>query len=373
MPDALGWLDDDDSQNDRPPGRLKRWRDTLDSLQSKLVGWREGPHLLDRTCQARCFPSGERDQAGVPFCDPFDPQTTSLGDIAACLDTEYQNEADPILKEKLRARSEYMNNLAREMDDAISWLDTAISRFDAFIGSGGPAEALIDDWLGFYAVPESRSLRRMAIYGWKSPEDQGDKWHIVRVDVKFPGMCVVEKPGESADCSRLSTPEQEFTMFPYIKVWQGGLSDYYGRWYSLGDSFGLWHGCSCDGDGCNYDNARNCFRGGTAMAQVIRYDEDGDYVRLANNLRIWRFLTSRPGSGDLLSQMISDCGLGDQRAFLLNQPISDPGNPALTSQCWDTVNKLLMRGVKSESCVEYFWDGPDQGFEIQFVPCRGKF
>ena len=54
-------------------------------------------------------------------------------------------------------------------------------------------------------------------------------------------------------------------------------------------------------------------------------------------------------------------------ALMLNKPISD-GGPLDNSRCWLNVNSLLTRGVSSEACARYFWEGG--GFTHRFVNCE---
>lgn len=53
-------------------------------------------------------------------------------------------------------------------------------------------------------------------------------------------------------------------------------------------------------------------------------------------------------------------------ALILNKPIAD-GSALDNSRCWLHVNSLLTRGVSSEACAMYFWEGT--GFTHRFVNC----
>jgi hypothetical protein len=123
------------------------------------------------------------------------------------------------------------------------------------------------------------------------------------------------------------------------------------------------------------------------IARVTRYDEDRDSpgARLANGQFLWKFRFTNPGvsstvvpgnvlSTDCLHPSAFDQGVSPATkiqldgAFMINAiPLEDP---TVSDQCWQTVNQLLDRGVKSTSCSKYYFDTEINHFNLKFKDCN---
>ncbi len=68
--------------------------------------------------------------------------------------------------------------------------------------------------------------------------------------------------------------------------------------------------------------------------------------------------------------LFPDMGGGTRKiysgALMMDKSVSD-GSADDNSECWLTVNRLLTRGVSSEACARYYWEG--NGFSHRFVDC----
>ena len=332
----------------------------------------------------------------VTQCQPTDPY------VADVLD-RLEKTRNAI--EKFQVRYNFLDNLLTNVNNIVGALSTHAQRIFDFINSDEVRklkeefEVVRDPW-------EEQSLPAVVIYAWQSDPPKGKTkgyWHFVRVDTMAPGRC-------ENNCGRIDSvknPAGSDPSFPYLLAYSksGGTENC----TSLGDSFNTFTDGSINtvcnenqlgGDGTGeFDDASDCFQGGTVKVRVIRYDEekDSNLFTFANNIPIWDFISYHPlrgGAKDLIRQMEDPlsphyCNLADGKltvgyddardpvqtragAFMLNQPSLQPG-------CWVIANKILERGTMSYSCAQYYFHPRDKargvrgGFGIKFVKCDEPF
>jgi len=318
-----------------------------------------------------------------PPAPPMNNPTADCQPGSNYMDRVYQMYKEAInSKAKLEFRRDFLNNLYDETQITIDGLNTAIQKIDSFI-NGPEVDAMITEHKRLEDADDEKPLPGFLIYGWRSDPPKGrDRgyWHIVRADVKAPGVC-------NGECGRVTdkNPQGHEPGVPWITRWTENLSTK--QCFALVDSRDYF-GDGAPNEQCNasneYDKAQSCYVGGTAKARVVRYDEDRDLFNFANQSPLWRFQFFRPASGaapqGLVARMEAACGQGSSDpnspqqseapgAFMLND------RKQTNDACMSAVGELLERGVTSYSCAEYFYrqnrePGQNRGFGIKFVRCR---
>ncbi len=227
------------------------------------------------------------------------------------------------------------------------------TKLDDFL-DGSVVQALFNAYNSVTNNPPNK-LQNYVIYGWRDfPKRHGQKayWHIVRAEVKAPGNC----PGGGCGTDRLAWVRS------YTKGFLGMT-----RCYELTDHTGK------------------------VYATATRWDEDHYFpIYFANKFLLWQATFNKPGSpvetGDVSTDIDTACGnlkglgLNDKTknalrdhtdmnttdekkifsdAFMLNQP---------GGECWELANRLLNKGVSSQTCAQYFLNG--NHIDIKFVKCQ---
>jgi len=301
---------------------------------------------------------------------------------------------------KLKKRRDFLTARQTEINNLKTLFQSALTEFDKIITAG---DKLIDERKKVEDNPDE-PLPGFAIYGWQTaiPEGQSKlgrgRWHLVSVETRLPGRCGGNcgqqgNPGGAGGkpieppLATVKTYTKKFLFLP-IK-----------RCYSLGDAFGLHGGCDSSKE---YAKTNQCFLGGTTKVRVRRWDEDKDVLlKFASGLDIWRFrfrnpgvLTALPNVNDLqdLTSPSPICKPLDEGpgAFMLTWPPGDKV-PGVTdtpeyAECWARANEIVLHGVKTEVCAEYWWHGSDppdfpsiglinseRGFNLKFVDCQGAW
>ncbi len=259
----------------------------------------------------------------------------------------------------------------------------------------GPACRVIKDRIKYKYEPSG--LPYEAVYGWQTPDPP--RWHIVKVEARIPGKC-------DDACNTDQNPARLDPAWPWIETWTKGFLDTT-RCYEMRSTEGI------------------------VKTRVTRFDErrDSSMLSFANGVPIWQFKYAHPERpvdytttniynpatelgvcGDSMINefppgnwlgnplCIAACGpepvcaagcavdpdppmceslcprdppcvtlCGQpfyQGAFILNEEIDDP-------ECWRSVHNILTRGVTSETCAQYYWQGGMRhGMNFKFVPCK---
>ncbi len=372
-------------------GRLAHWLAYLRGVKEKLEEWRDGTYIdQDGTdCLTVCYESG----ANCSDNTPPEGVTGTMSDIVACLE-EYRDTFDPQnntyakIDYRVKFLREYVTDddsvLNRLINDTDGTLTTAIRKIEDFLthasGDYGGVQQMIEEWERFMKETDY-ALPGRAMYGWKDTEEDGGMWHIVYAETKLPTRCDCRcgRQGHNLGGYNDDCPESDFPYVHHYKRYGGSK-----RYYSLVDSLDRHVACDEDSVGDReYDDDTHCFRGGTVKSRVIRYDQDHDFVEFANRFRIWRFVYSRPGTTPISPERLdsvcapqsSAVSRPGEEAFLLNRRGDNP-------RCWDLASQLLRRGVKDETCVEYFFRDVGhlvdlaerrRGIYTAFTPCEGEW
>ncbi len=289
--------------------------------------------------------------------------------------------------EKFRYRKDYLQRVYTESLAVVTTLNTAVSKFSGFLNDP-KVKALRDEWDRINNLTQDLAAAPFAIYAWQSDPPEGRAegyWHIVRADARLPGRC-------GGRCERQSPQYEGWAatwqwgepQWPWPRRWDkpGGLKEC----VSLQDSMNRFANIpyifnyECD----DYDeyhgeaSARRCFRGGTVKSRVIRFDENRQtYLSFANNIPFWRFVFHHPDQGEATTAEIQDmqekCDPvqnGKRQGFFMVNGIRRAAEIA----CYDAVSKLVNKGVKSETCAEYFFHNrAPRGMSMKFSKCAGEF
>jgi hypothetical protein len=254
-------------------------------------------------------------------------------------------------------------------------LEEAIDKFNNFlIGPSldpldptGPAQKIIKYRIS-YNPNKDVGLPYHAVYGWQDEVALGSpergNWHLVKVEARLPGNC------DNA-CGIGGGPDPEWPRIKtYTKNW--GMT----RCYELINTDGL------------------------VKFRVTRYDEERDSGLLSfpNGVPLWKPRSAHPqrsltpsGGGDpdmfKADNLGGDCGPSTITKFVDGQPTTFAGFPAgiyqgafivedliprpdpnQNERCWNSVHHLLSRGVTSETCARYMWEGGRMNF--RFISCQ---
>jgi len=367
--------------------RLGVWEEYMRGWVNILQNWRtQNAQNTVTDMSTLCFPRDDQDEFTVapPPCPDIDGDgiddcrdTANIEEVTDCLVREAGKAmiaGNKDLADKLIFRANFLKGLAGppssrgRVDIAIDKLTSAIKAINEFRNSD-EVKDLRDEYARLITAAEN-GLPAVAIYVWQSDPAKGETrgpWHVVRVDAMAPGRC----DGQCGRQNNFGLPATE-TRWPTVETYTHSLG--LRRCYTLFDSRNLDEFCD-DTDDYRHQ-ARQCFRGGTTKVRVVRYDEERDGImRFANLVSIWNFIFHHPlrGSGKAdIPNMEAACGLSaDDAARMLNSRNDNP-------DCWGWLNKLLERGVMSQSCAEYFFHPPKGigakgGFGVKFTNCDSEF
>lgn len=125
--------------------------------------------------------------------------------------------------------------------------------------------------------------------------------------------------------------------------------------------------------------------------RITRWDENHDAITFANKLPLWQLFFHKPGplaeetmdtacignnigfsaaTLGALGLVVPDIGTSEalKGAFMFNAvPTAGP-----QLQCWNAVNQMLNRGVRTQTCAQYFLNTGTDGkkhLDLKFVSC----
>jgi len=308
------------------------------------------PPLRDEYDLEVCVAKGESCRGVTGSCDPsiIAPAESVLeGKSFVQLITDSALEAENQVA-KFGIRRGFLSDRLSEAQGVVGILTKAIEKFDNFLS--GPAEDLINARINFDDT--DLGLPYHAIYGWKDNEktsgaDDG-KWHIVKVEARTLNFC-----DNSCGFGQTSPDPEWPRIITYTKGW--GTK----RCYELVNTKG------------------------SVKFRTTRYDQEGDpeTLKFPNGVPIWKFRTAHPkrlqGSGfspDALGG--GACAGASIQAFDDLSPTNGIYDGAFimsklqdsNAGCWNLAQKLLTRGVMSETCAQYSWMGDRMDFK--FVKCK---
>ncbi|HNV24600.1 MAG TPA: hypothetical protein PKH98_06915, partial [Candidatus Omnitrophota bacterium] len=270
---------------------------------------------------------------------------------------------------KFSVRYVFLNSLYGQANNIISKLDEGISKIQNFLNNLYVINIINKrkNYVGGSGnlVPNP-SVSNAIIYAWRDESSiPADRLiHIVRVDARIPTKC--GPIGGAGNCG-LPDANGNFTsdpLWPNVKTYTKGFLDAT-RCYQLDNTSGV------------------------VKMRVVRFDEPHALTSLLfpNGLPIWQFRQSRTTSPTMYSDIatIKTCfqtlnpssiipNVPEpyfhlyQNAFLMNKESEN-------YSCWQAANRLLEKGIVSETCAKYYFQnvsgGPDKltGMGFNFVPC----
>ncbi|MBI4309727.1 MAG: hypothetical protein HY591_05300 [Candidatus Omnitrophica bacterium] len=264
-------------------------------------------------------------------------------------------------RSKFQARAAYLRGMKFKAAAAAQAMQAFKTSLDTFLAPGGPAQKLSQ------ALSEaSQAVSQMpnfVVYGWQDPKPPNNKrayWHIVRVEVQAPARCSTGK------CCDGITQNCNINKLPWVKTYTKGFLGMT-RCYELKD----------------YN--------GKVGTRITRWDENHDAITFANKLPLWQLFFHKPGplaeetmdtacignnigfsaaTLGALGLVVPDIGTSEalKGAFMFNAvPTAGP-----QLQCWNAVNQMLNRGVRTQTCAQYFLNTGTDGkkhLDLKFVSC----